>query len=103
MAVDREKIPYLPERIEGLAQLATNLVWSWSRYARRIFAAIDEPLWHLTRHNPIALLRRVPPSRLVECAQDPRFLEMYDAAMNELAREVDRAGHWFAQLHPDLV
>ncbi|MGH7696053.1 MAG: DUF3417 domain-containing protein, partial [Gemmatimonadaceae bacterium] len=39
MAVDREKIPYLPERIEGLAQLATNLVWSWSRYARRIFAA----------------------------------------------------------------
>lgn len=103
MAVDREKIPYLPERIEGLAQLSTNLAWSWSRPARRLYAAIDEPLWHLTRHNPIALLRRVTPSRLTDCAQDNRFLEMYDEAMQELAREMERAGHWFAQEYPDLV
>ena len=93
MAVDREKVPYLPERIEGLALVATNLAWSWSRNARRLFASIDEPLWHLTRHNPIALLRRVPPSRLSERARDPRFLELYDETMAEFAREVDRSGH----------
>lgn len=102
MVFDREKVPYLPERIEGLALLATNLSWSWSRHARRLFAAIDEPLWHLTRHNPIALLRRVAPSRLSECSRDPRILELYDDSMRELERQRDRTGHWFAQEHPDL-
>jgi starch phosphorylase len=96
MAVDREKVPYLPQRIEGLAQLATNLAWSWSRYARRLFATIDEPLWHLTRHNPIALLRRVAPSRLSECARDQRFIELYDEAMTEFAYMMKPEEHWFA-------
>ena len=103
MAVDREKVPYLPERIEGLALVATNLAWSWSRNARRLFASIDEPLWHLTRHNPIALLRRVPPSRLIERARDARFLELYDDTMAEFARKVDRSGHFFAREYPELV
>jgi starch phosphorylase len=102
MAVDREKVPYLPERIEGLAHLATNLAWSWSRNARRLFAMIDEPLWHLTRHNPIAMLRRVGPSRLIECARDQRFTDLYDEAMAELATQMDRSQHWFARDYPDL-
>ncbi|MEW5914795.1 MAG: alpha-glucan family phosphorylase [Gemmatimonadota bacterium] len=103
MVVDREKVPYLPERIEGLAALATNLSWSWSRHARRLFAAIDEPLWHLTRHNPIALLRRVAPSRLSECARDPRILDLYDDSMREFERQRDRSGHWFSREFPDLL
>ncbi|MGQ0539168.1 MAG: alpha-glucan family phosphorylase [Gemmatimonadaceae bacterium] len=103
MAVDREKIPYLPERIEGLGQVSTNLAWSWSRNARRLFSWIDETLWHFTRHNPIALLRRVDPSRLNECARDPRFLELYDLVMGELKTEGEHAGHWFARHYPDLL
>ena len=62
--VDRNKIPYLPERIEGLAAVATNISWSWNRDARHLFQLIDDPLWHLTRHNPIAILRRIDPERL---------------------------------------
>ena len=50
--------------IEGLAILATNLWWSWSTDARQVFRRIDEPLWHLTKHNPLELLRRVDPARL---------------------------------------
>ena len=48
-----------------------NLSWSWSRDARALFRVIDQPLWHLTRHNPIELLRRVDSTRLTECAEDP--------------------------------
>ena len=103
MPVDREKVPYLPEGIEGLAQLATNLSWSWSRNARRLFAMIDEPLWHLTRHNPIALLKRVSPSRLIECARDPHFVHFYDEAMNELKRMMDPSALWFAHEYADLL
>lgn len=103
MAVDRSKIPYLPERIEGLAAVATNISWSWNRNARRLFALIDEPLWHLTRHNPISVLRRIDPSRLSECARDPKFLALYDAVMVDLKRESTRDGTWFADRCPDLL
>jgi glycogen phosphorylase len=103
MPVIRDKVPYIPERIEGLGQVASNLAWSWSRNARRLFSALDEPLWHVTRHNPIAMLRRVSPSRLSECARDPHFLELYDATMVELAAEADTTRQWFAREYPDLA
>ena len=72
------RIPYLPARIEHLADLAENLWWSWQLDARALFRTIDEPLWHLVKHNPIALLRRVDPSRLASCATDSTFLGRYD-------------------------
>ncbi len=103
MLVDRNKIPYLPERIEGLAAVATNLSWSWNRDARALLAAIDDQLWHLTRHNPITLLRRVDPSRLSDCARDPLFLNLYDRVMENVAREASSAGTWFVSAYPELA
>ncbi len=102
MAVSNDKIPYLPERIEGLGAIATNLSWSWSRNARRLFSLLDEPLWHLTRHNPIALLRRVDPSRLSECARDPQFLDLYDRVIDEVQREGTFADTWFHDQFQEL-
>ena len=52
----QSSIPYLPARVEGLAEIAMNLWWSWSREARALFHSIDEALWHRTRHNPLELL-----------------------------------------------
>ena len=74
-------IPRLPERISALPALASNISWSWSRRARALFRAIDYPLWALTRHNPIEVLRRVDPDSLVARAGDPEFLRLYDAAV----------------------
>jgi len=71
----------LPDRIKTLSSVAANLSWSWNRDARALFRRIDQPLWHLTRHNPIELLRRVDPARLAACAQDPDFLRLYDAVV----------------------
>jgi len=82
----------LPERITGLWAIATNLSWSWSRTARALFRAIDPPLWSLTRHNPIELLRRVDRARLAACAQDPDFLRLYDTAVAAAAREAAPTG-----------
>ena len=71
----------LPDRIKDLSKVAGNLSWSWNRDARALFRRIDQALWHLTRHNPIELLRRVEPARLAACAQDPEFLRLYDAVV----------------------
>ena len=102
MPVDRNRFPFLPERIEGLAEVATNVSWSWKRDARRVFQMLDDSLWHLTRHNPIAILRRIDPGRLSDCARDPRFLAVFDTVMSEYRREQEWNHTWFAQEHGEL-
>src|SRR5881397_1203396 len=93
----------LPERIGGLAGVAANLSWSWNRNARALFRLLDAALWHLTRHNPIELLRRVDAVRLAACATDPEFLRLYDAVAAAAARDATSAGTWFAASYPEFV
>ncbi len=92
----------LPERIAELHAISRNVSWSWSRDARAVFRAIDPPLWHLTRHNPISLLQRVDPARLAACAQDPEFLQRYDAMVARRRYEAV-APTWFPSTFPDVA
>ncbi len=96
-------LPDLPERIQGLAGIAANLSWSWNRNARALFRSIDPALWHLTRHNPIELLRRVDSARLAACAADAEFLSLYDIVAAAGARDASPTGTWFATAHGDLL
>jgi starch phosphorylase len=98
----RTRIPYLPPRVGGLLDLATNLWWSWSNEARALFRTIDEPLWHLVRHNPLELLRRVDPARLADCAADPGFLAQFDRVMDSARRAIGGTDTWFKAQHPEL-
>jgi starch phosphorylase len=95
-------MPYLPERIDALHEIAFNVSWSWSRDARALFRALDRPLWHLTRHNPLEQLRRVDPQRLAACAHDTKFLQLYDRVVSELRSADGNYGTWFAQNYSDL-
>src|SRR5207244_12247301 len=95
--------PALPERIAGLAAVAANLSWSWNRNARALFRLLDAALWHLSRHNPLELLRRVAPARLAACAADPEFLRLYDAVAAAASRDATSAGTWFATAYPEFV
>ena len=92
-------IPYLPDRIQGLAALATNLWWSWQVEARELFRAIDANLWHRTRHNPLELLQRIEPSRLQACAADERFVASYDRVMEAFGGLESRLDTWYARRH----
>jgi starch phosphorylase len=93
----------LPSRIAGLGDLVRNLRWSWSSEAHALFWSIDYTLWHLTRHNPIALLAQVDPARLAACAADPEFLRRYDAVVERFARESATEHSWFTRTYPELV
>src|SRR2546422_913668 len=86
----------LPDRIRGLATVAANLSCSCNGNARVKCRRIDQAPWHLTRHTPIELLRRVDPARLAACAQDPEFLRLYDAVHVAAERNAPSAGTWFA-------
>lgn len=99
----QDKIPYLPERIEGLAEIALNLSWRWSRRARSLFKSVDPILWSLTWHNPVDMLRRADPARLAACARDPEFLELYDLVLDRMRAQESTEGTWFQTNYPDLV
>lgn len=96
-------IPYLPERIQGLANLSTNLWWSWQIHARDLFRMIDASLWQRTRHNPLELLQRVDPARLQACASDPVILAKYDEVLAAFNRAMESHDTWFARHHPDVA
>src|SRR5690242_8744043 len=102
MLTPQTRIPYLPARVEGLAAIAMNLWWSWSREARSLFQSIDVALWHRTRHNPLELLCRVDPARIAACASDTDFLRRYDDVMQRMAHEAETSDTWFARTYPDL-
>ncbi len=99
----RSKVSVLPPRLEGLGALATNLSWSWNREARDLLRNIDPPLWREVRHNPIALLREVSPSRLTRLAQDAHFLAEYDRVMEWMASDRHHERTWFARRYPGLL
>ena len=92
----------LPRRIEGLAQLARNLAWSWNRDARALFREVDEALWNRLRHNPIVLLQEVAPERLAALALDAGFCARYDRLMAWLKSEESDEHTWYARTFPEL-
>ena len=74
----------LPSRISRLAELAFDLWWTWNQDARAVFRRLDYPVWRVTAHNPVRMLRLVSPERIAWAATDPTFLRLYDTAIRQL-------------------
>ena len=102
MSQSARGVPYLPEAVHRLSEVATNLYWAWSHPAREMFKRIDPTLWSRVRHDPLKLLRTVDPSRLAACARDPEFLAYYREALAELDRLASSSGTWLERSYPDL-
>src|SRR5215831_18901096 len=94
--------PPLPEPLKRLAELATDLWWSWNSEGRRVFRRLDYTLWRTTAHNPVRMLWLVSQTKLEAAARDPEFVRLYDAAMAALdaARAADNT--WWANTFPEL-
>lgn len=71
----------VPEAIARLEELANDLVYSWNRQIRALFARLDPQVWEGCGHNPRLFLRRVAQQRLDEAAQDRVFIEDYQRVL----------------------
>ena len=87
MTANRTKIPYLPDPLSGLANVALNFSWRWNRHARELFRDLDPTLWQLSGRNPIELLRRVDPARLQARTRDPEFMALYEKVVRTASLE----------------
>jgi glycogen phosphorylase len=87
----------LPAGLEGLAELAYNLWWTWTPHAQALFSRMDSGVW--SRHrNPIPVLRALTTARWAELTADEDF--MVDAArvVDEFRTYVEDTDHaWYTQ------
>lgn len=77
-------VPKLPPRIAKLREVAFNMAWCWDPEAVELFYRIDQDLWAQVMQNPVALLGKVPQSRLEELAEDVGFTAHVDRVAERL-------------------
>jgi len=93
----------LPQRINRLDELANNLWWSWHEEARSVFRILDYPLWRLSGHNPVKVLRETSPEALQTAATNQLFLDLYDSAMSNLDTDLSSASTLLGNEYPSLL
>jgi starch phosphorylase len=73
--------PQIPEKLQRLAELSNDLLYSWDRSVRALFFRLDPALWVSSGHNPKVFLRRIAQQRLDEAADDRVYMEAYNRAL----------------------
>ena len=94
-------IPYLPNRLKRLGDLAYNLWFSWHVKALYLFELLDPTLWENVYHNPVTLLHEIEPQRLDELASDDEYLTLYDQVIAAFDHYMLKKETWFAQHYPE--
>lgn len=98
----KEKIPHLPERIAGLAEIAYNLWWSWHPAARMLFKRLDRIAWKESGHNPVRMLIDISPDVLISASRQNDYVEYYDEVMSRFREDIETRMCWFAENVGDL-
>ncbi len=93
----------IPERIARLEDLATDLWWSWNAEARLVFRRLDYPLWRMTAHNPVRMLRMIAPDALDAAARNPHFLLMFDRSIAALDAAREARNTWWSTKFPHIT
>ena len=60
----------LPEQLQPLYEMATNLWWVWNHEGAKLFGKIDSELWASTEGNPVLLLQSLSYKRIDEILAD---------------------------------
>ncbi|HKJ92580.1 MAG TPA: DUF3417 domain-containing protein, partial [Longimicrobiales bacterium] len=84
-----------------LEDLAYNLRWSWRPGTRDVFRALDGDAWEETRHNPVALLRRLDARRVEDALNDDGLGVRIREEWEDLRAYMEDAGTWFDGVAPD--
>ncbi len=91
-------VPALPERLQGLRDIAYNLLWSWDDDLRVVFSRLDRDLWDSTYQNPVLMLGTIAQERLDTLSRDESFLSYYDRALERLHAYLREPTWWERRL-----
>ena len=92
----------LPEPLAPLAELASNLRWSWHRPTLELFASLSPARWEAARRDPVAMLGSFSPEELQTLAADTGFVDRVRAASADLHAYLDEP-RWYQSLDQELA
>jgi starch phosphorylase len=87
------------EGIDGLAELALNLHWSWNHEADWLWERLDAELWAATQ-DPWVILQTVSRDKIKAALADTAFRQRLDSLLTS-DRESYKAPGWFQTKHPN--
>lgn len=64
----------LPQQLEPLYEIATNLWWVWNHEGAKLFGKIDQELWKSSEGNPVFLLQNLSYKRMEEIMNDKNLM-----------------------------
>jgi starch phosphorylase len=87
----------LPPELEGLADLALDLRWTWSHATDELWKRLDRAAWDHTE-NPYFILQSVSQSRLEQAAKDAAFTSELERWLAQ-RKQYDEDPGWFGRSH----
>ena len=92
---------HVPERLRGLVDLSYNLWWSWHPEAKVLFKSLNKQAWAESHHNPVRMLRDIPPEFLYRAEKNPGYLRRYDIIMESFRAYLQSHSGWFQARFPE--
>ena len=87
----------LPAGLEGLADLALDLRWTWSHFSDRLWERLDPEAWEQTG-NPYFILQSVSKARLEEAGKDHDLKRDLQTWLKQHQEYLKEPG-WFGEIH----
>lgn len=87
----------LPAGLEGLADLALDLRWTWSHFSDRLWERLDPEAWEQTG-NPYFILQSVSKARLEEAGKDQDLKRDLQTWLKQHQEYLKEPG-WFGETH----
>ena len=87
--------------VEKVADLATDLRWTWSHAGDAVWKAMDPQLWEQSE-NPFVVIQNLTRERLEELNQNAQFKQHLDDLTAARNSYCDRCG-WFGEAHADTA
>ncbi|MCX6356996.1 MAG: alpha-glucan family phosphorylase, partial [Candidatus Aureabacteria bacterium] len=91
-------MPFLPERLMPLLDIAYNLWWSWIPAATELFHGLDPAIWDHTSHNPIKMLGALEREDVDRLLKNEGFLARMDRIAGELKTYLEH-GTWYHKMY----
>ena len=80
----------LPEALQPLHEMATNLWWVWNHEGAKLFGKIDKGLWISTEGNPVLLLQSLSFKRIEEIQADKVLMAEIQEVYANFRKYVDK-------------
>ena len=79
----------LPQSLEVLREMSTNLWWVWNHEGAKLFGKIDPELWKKTEGNPVVLLQNLSFKRIEEILANEELMAEIKKVYKDFRTYVD--------------